>query len=338
MNIFLNTEIYLQCPANIKTGGCELMHQLCHTLRRRGQNAFIIYTPPDRQNPTPKEYHEYNCPWVRTIKDEPQNILIVSEVGTEYLYPLQKIRRAIWWLSVDNWYTHAWLVAEMTRKSGFNLKAPKFFWFGQDLDLLHFTQSEYAKHYLLLNGIEEGRIAPLSDYLNHNFLERAKNLEPTPRKPLVLYNPMKGLDFTKKLIAQAPQIQFVAIENLSREGVENLMRKSMCYIDFGTHPGKDRLPREAAIMDLCIVTSKFGSAKFYQDVAIPDTYKFDANIENIPNILRRIEDILQNYPTRRQDFETYRQKILAEQQIFEYQVDLIFQPAFGLKQPPYGTF
>ena len=58
--------------------------------------------------------------------------------------------------------------------------------------------------------------------------------------------------------------------------------------------------------------------------------------ENIPQIILRLDDIISHYQERRQDFETYRQKILAEQQVFEYQVDLIFQPTFGAKAP-YGA-
>lgn len=53
------------------------------------------------------------------------------------------------------------------------------------------------------------------------------------------------------------------------------MSKSKVYIDFGNHPGKDRIPREAAISGCIVITGKRGAAAFAEDVCIPETYKFD---------------------------------------------------------------
>ena len=39
-------------------------------------------------------------------------------------------------------------------------------------------------------------------------------------------------------------------------------------MDFGFHPGQDRLPREAALLKNCIITNREGSAAFYKDVPI----------------------------------------------------------------------
>ena len=46
-------------------------------------------------------------------------------------------------------------------------------------------------------------------------------------------------------------------------------------MDFGFHPGQDRLPREAAILKNCIITNKEGSAAIFQDVPIADEFKFN---------------------------------------------------------------
>ena len=328
MNILSNTKIYLQCPARCVTGGCELMHQLCFLLRKKGMDAFIIYTPTNHPNPMPNAYAGYNCPWVRNVNDEPQNIMIVPEVGTHYLYSLKYIRRCIWWLSVNNWYSNVFLTAEIVRKSGFTQPVPKFFWFGNDLDLLHFTQSEYARQYLLLNKVDHNRIFPLSDYLNIEFLQRGQNISDAKRKRIVLYNPQKGIDFTEKIIKFAKHIDFYPVKGLNRKGVEELMLNSMCYIDFGEHPGKDRLPRESVVMGLCIITSKNGAAKYKEDIPIPDIYKFDANDFSIPLIVDRINDILNNFYIRRNDFVNYRNLIMQEPFIFNRQIDLIFQKAY----------
>jgi len=62
---------------------------------------------------------------------------------------------------------------------------------------------------------------------------------------------------------------------MPREEVIKLLQKAKVYIDFDYHPRKDRLPREAAILGCCVITRKRGSAKFFEDVPIPDEYKFE---------------------------------------------------------------
>lgn len=39
---YKNTKVYVHTPANIATGGVELLHQLVHTLRNRDVSAFIV--------------------------------------------------------------------------------------------------------------------------------------------------------------------------------------------------------------------------------------------------------------------------------------------------------
>lgn len=62
------------------------------------------------------------------------------------------------------------------------------------------------------------------------------------------------------------------------EQVMKTMDESMMYIDFGNHPGKDRIPREAALRDCIILTSTNGSAHNELDVPIASEFKFDINM------------------------------------------------------------
>ena len=49
---------------------------------------------------------------------------------------------------------------------------------------------------------------------------------------------------------------------MTPEQVVDLMSESKVYIDFGNHPGKDRIPREAVINGCCVITGVRGSARF----------------------------------------------------------------------------
>ena len=77
--------------------------------------------------------------------------------------------------------------------------------------------------------------------------------------------------------------------------VQELFKKSKVYIDFGYHPGKDRIPREAAVNDCCIITNREGSAKNNIDIPIFDKYKFSEPIKDQTKIFELISDIFANY-------------------------------------------
>mgnify|MGYP001626387956 FL=1 len=150
----------------------------------------------------------------------------------------------------------------------------------------------------------------LSDYLNPNFLSNKAEL--SKKVNIVVFNPKKGISFTKKIISSATDIEFVPLANMTREQVIETLQKAKVYIDFGNHPGKDRIPREAAILGCCVITGKRGSAAFFEDVPIPDEYKFEDKEENIPKIIEKIKDCFDNFEKRYQDFDYYRQVIKNE--------------------------
>ena len=114
---------------------------------------------------------------------------------------------------------------------------------------------------------------------------------------------------------------------MNREQLLETFQTSMLYIDFGNHPGKDRLPREAALNGCCIITGRRGAAKNDVDINIPSCYKFDEYKEPLSNVIDKIRYVLGNYESCISDFDSYKQMILGEKEEFEHQIDLLF----GLK-------
>jgi len=178
----------------------------------------------------------------------------------------------------------------------------------------HLAQSYYATKHLKKKGIPEDRIFYLSDYLNENFLKIKTDL--SKKEDLVAYNPKKGFSFTKKIINHAPEIKFIPIINMTRQQVIKTLQKVKIYVDFGNHPGKDRLPREAAILGCCVITGKRGAAKYFEDVPISEEYKFEDKEENIPLIVEKIKDCFENYEIHYKNFENYRKIIKSEPEKF----------------------
>ena len=114
---------------------------------------------------------------------------------------------------------------------------------------------------------------------------------------------------------------------MTRDEVVGLLRKAKVYIDFGEHPGKDRIPREAAISGCCVITGKKGSAAFSEDVAIPEKYKFQDVPSKIPDISGAVRKCLENYDEETRNFESYRDRIRAEESRFDSDLSSIFVPA-----------
>jgi hypothetical protein len=99
-----------------------------------------------------------------------------------------------------------------------------------------------------------------------------------------------------------------------------MMGCSKLYVDFGHHPGKDRMPREAARAGCCILTSRTGAANFEEDVPIPGDCKFQTTDKAVPRIASAIRDMLSNFDVQTKRFERYRQAIAVEKTVFENEV------------------
>jgi hypothetical protein len=186
---------------------------------------------------------------------------------------------------------------------------------------LNLVQSEYARLFLLAKGISPGKIVDLSDYLHPSFLEPFSF---SKRMNIVIYNPKKGYRITEKIIHFNPDISFIKLENMTRKEEISLMRKAKVYIDFGNHPGKDRIPREAVSQGCCLITNTQGAAKNSKDIPIPNYLKFDISHLNLSKIRSTILDFFSNYNKEVLLFKDYRSEIFFEKEVFEEQVKKIF--------------
>ncbi len=328
ININDKSHIYVTCPPNFATGGMEAVHQLVHKLNKLGFRASVFYYNPEKLSEDKLVhpfYVKYRCPYVTVIPDSPDSVLIVSETMTRLLFRHRKVQRLIWWLSIDNFYLHARYKQNLKKLLAFfglykNINQKKLASYNI---ALHLVQSAYAMDHLQKLGVTN--IACVSDYLNEGFFE---GLDHNGKKEaIVLYNPKKGWAFTQSIMQQAPEIKWVALENMTPQDVKSLMKKAMVYIDFGHHPGKDRIPREAAMCGCCVITGLEGSAAFEKDLPIGKEFKFAATASNIPSITNTIRKCLSAYETEIVKFDAYRAEIRQQEQTFEKEILAAFRKA-----------
>lgn len=320
----MSKKVYVCCPGGAVTGGPELLHQLVDALRTYNVDAYILYTPIEKNFEITKAYEHYNVPIAQYQKIEISNSLVIlPEVSTGLVSLFDGAQIAIWWLSIDNYFGYT---GEKPFKEHLIHNVRVFF--GKKLGLknlkkfIHFTQSEYARSYLERIGIDSEM---LTDYLNETHLNQNHQLNKSNRENIVAYNPKKGINFTKCLIDNNQDITFIPIQGMTPIQVRELLSRTKVYIDFGNHPGKDRFPREAAMAGCCIITGMRGSAANDIDVAIPKKYKindlsssqFDGEFKKI------IKEIFEDFDCCSADFNSYRHQIKLEPMLFKEQVKKI---------------
>jgi len=330
-----STKVYVAAPANLATGGPELLHQLVYELRKLNIDAFMYYYDVRLfRQPVHESYITYENPYVSRVDDKAGNIFLVPEVRTDLLFKYKRMQKVIWWLSVDNYVSRHAPISRFSRLLAFisrKIFRNRIFDINhaQEIKITHFVQSEYARNYLESKKIDVSNISYLSDYLNPFFVKQQLEKKNADRKNIVVYNPSKGIEFTKKIINKATEIKFIPIQGMNKEAVSDLLCQAKVYIDFGGHPGKDRIPREACISGVCVITNLSGSARFYNDVPIPDKYKFEDSDDNLDRIIKQIKGCLLEYETCTRDFEEYRTMIRGEQDRFVLDIKKIFLPADG---------
>jgi hypothetical protein len=354
-----NTKIYvLQCCKG-ETGGMELLHQVVYHLRTDlGIDAYLYWPYDPEFNYIAPVYEKYNNPVVYAVEDTDNNILLFPEAYWIHVHVKKHkaICKIMWWMSVDNYYISMLLKTNLTyaaqglvnRICGYLGKEPVY-----DLSLsiqrlipqlskslcsdkmvrqaqYHLCQSHYAHNFLESAGISTDRLGYLSDYLAEAFLTVETPL--SAKKNIVAYNPLKGFKFTKQIIKAGFGITFVPLVNMPREQIVETLQSAKVYIDFGHHPGKDRIPREAAILGCCVITGKRGSAAFYEDVSIPEEFKCDDTEDGIHKVIHLIRDCFDDYQGQCNSFRRYRRIIEEERSRFTADLKKIFVVRTGVSQ------
>lgn len=280
------------------SGGPEALHQLCSGLNELKKDGYILY---ENGSPTViPEYSDYNIKVASISNVYPfSSCVIIPEHYNPSVFSYFKNSKIVyWWLAKSV----QWNLNEAWTKTS-----------------LMACQSNHAKLHLKENNINS---IMLTDYIKELYHQDEKYLESLfdKKENIVLYNPKKGKDITDEISKACENfdIKFIPLENMTRNELKSLGLKSKIYIDFGGHPGKDRLPREMASLGCCIVTGNDGSAENELDVPLKET-KFNKNTNyNYQEIGNKIQDIVLNYEKyfNSKEMKNYRMSIKNEKQNF----------------------
>ena len=301
---------YILAPQQHTSGGAELSHQLCSAINRlTSYEALMCYVDINASfdkalaidAPTPAPYEVYGVNHVTdfALLNRPDSVVVFPEGLTLSMPYVPLAKKVLWWMSVDNYI-------KSTSESNLG--------FIKDNVCMHLYQSYYAKDYIE-KKLPGCRNMYLSDYINE---AHGKFLYPAEfRQDMALYNPAKGYDELKPLIEKSSWLKWVPLVNLDIEHMILMMQAGKIYVDFGNHPGKDRIPREAASNGCCILTNKKGAAAFEGDVPIPEKYKFEAPEKSLDEIDALLHEICSSFKPHQDEFASYRSFIASEKEQFD---------------------
>ncbi|MDA7677007.1 hypothetical protein N8563_00645 [bacterium] len=296
--------VYIICPSGTTTGGVESLHQLGYMIKSTGRTVYMSYYPDPSGGITSQYFTNYGLSVQHPI-DAENSIIVVPEIATYWLKQFIHAKLVVYWLSVDNYLCrkHESLFIDVYKRirSLTSSRIPVFFM----KRFHHITQSEYANNYLLKKGIVSTYIG---DYLNDYFYEELAKVKSFTncKSDQVAFNPRKGSKYIEYVSSLDPSINFVPIVNMSRSQVLDTLLHSKIYIDLGHHPGRDRIPREAAALGCCIITSIKGSANNNVDVPLPDQYKYRLSNKSLNKLPSQIKFIFNNYSDEFLVFQNYR--------------------------------
>jgi hypothetical protein len=305
-------KVQVVCPAEVVTGGPESLHNLVATLSSIGECAEIVYYPFTGNGVVPDAYVDYNVK-VGVISDEVGVLLILPEILCFEAKRFSGATVAIWWLSVDNFREkkyHSWRDSFRYIKKCMMGSRP---WLGARSlkNYLNFSKSFYDEAYLKANDIVSQK---LTGPIAMPYVNQISQVNLLTRKNQILYNEKKGKNIVARLIAACPEFRFVPLSGLSRQELIYKYQESKLYIDFGHHPGRERMPREAAACGCCVVTGRRGSAGNLFDIPIPARYKLsDYDINFNDDFRKTVNYIFSFFPMAAKDFDEYRAEIKDEQ-------------------------
>lgn len=254
--------IYLLCLHGVRTGGPEAIHQLSDALLTQGFEARMVYytwaeiakleqaEPQDGYRFSPRsngfeDYAHYQVKEAHEIPNAEDVVVVLPETLCHLAPKFNRCKVVVWWLSVDNGF------GALSKVNLNYLRADEVY---------HATQSIYASRFVsaLELPMAPGPFGRLQDY-TIDLSVFAKPMPWAERPMLVAYNANHKVTANIAAIKEArPEISFVRVSG-ARAEVAALLSYARAYLDLGSFPGKDRLPREAILMGCVPIVASNGA-------------------------------------------------------------------------------
>lgn len=298
----------ISVPFGFETGGPEALHQLCHTLRENNQKAYVFPEKGTEKNARVKAYEKYDAPEIHSYAIT--DILVVPEVIPRLISKTKK--SVLWWLSVDN----SPLINDLQFKKPNRIFDRRFFTKVYSQSTFHVTQSVYAKEFLKNHADLESSM--LTDWVS---VPKTKAYEEHGK--YIAVNGNKGINRFEELKNCMPEFNFRLIKDLSKQDAMDLLSNAELYLDLGHQPGKDRLPREAALLNVPVLLLRIGAARNDLDFPLSQEYKFEW--DRLDELKSKISQMLNNRTSAINKQQEFRNNVKCERSRFKLEVRNLIQ-------------
>lgn len=307
------------------TGGPLAIHQAAKTMNDLGGDASIIYLRPskssDRSRVIKRDGSKImvrNMIYKRRVHKRLKELDVKSAseatIHDHFVVPESDPGLASYLLSIGCRNVHLWWLSV----DYFPLKHLHTLEYRSVIHRVHnLCQSVYA--YEFVKALGAPNISMLTDFVEFS---SDRVLRPTKDRHFdVAYLPAKSTGAEGLIEALGKEYKVIALRNMSRAEVEDTLCDTKFFIDFGYHPGKDRIPREAAMCGCIPYVRKAGAACFDGDVPLPERLRIETQeFFDVGAFVSAFQEVLEDAGSFADALRDYQASILREQKTFEVEL------------------
>ena len=143
----------------------------------------------------------------------------------------------------------------------------------------------------------------------------------TKQRNLVTFNGAKGRWKLKELQPLLPDVEFRPIEGMTYPEVCRALAESSLYVELGHLPGRDRLPREAALAGTPTVMLARGAGFCWKDFPIGEKYRIPYTVDWAHRMAPVIQDALADPAEITSTQRSFVEWVSGEQGRYEHAID-----------------
>lgn len=335
-------------PRGTQTGGPEALHQLVDALRSLGHDAALVPLPGTESTPRVARYDVYDAPEIAHPRTGRADAVVCPEVWVPRDAVIGRATRFCWWLSIDNSPVFASLrrrenarllglpaPARQAPAPGFKERLLPLVWRRRLRAAHHLAQSSYAVDVVRRELGAEARL--LSDYVRGPGSGAGRAEAPAAERweaRVVAFNPGKGGDLVEEVRRLVgPRVTWLPITGMTPEQAQAALMRSAVYLDLGHQPGKDRMPREAALAGAVTLVAAIGAGAHESDFPLPSEHRIPAGPDIVPAAARALEAVLDDLPGHWARQSGFREHLSRERETFLDEVRAVFGPGPSARRP-----
>ena len=335
-------EVFIFSPTDIVSGGVNSLHILCKSLINNHIKVRMFYENPSSDflnNPIIKAF---NVPYTSHLEDISSNLLIVPEAMTSMLQHYKQINKMVYWLGIYFYFKKPAYRFPLNFKplrkiftctdyfgnsrSFFHTLAKKINYWNKKHDpiwsngTLHMSNSFYAADFIKSMGVQNVFV------LHNPIRQEYYNQEPSSiRLKKILFGPKTPKWVFRKIKTENADFECIRLKHIAAAEVKKLYGEAQLFVELGNFAGRDRMPREAVLSGCVILSSRNGSANYYNDLQLPDYYKINTHQKYTADLIEKTKNITGNYTSHYANMKPYVDYLIEENQNFDKVVSEIFE-------------